>query len=99
MAEEYVNRSEFNSLKEEVQELKAEMSENKTLLTTIDKKIDVITERISNGDKIDELKLKPITRRLDELEDNQKWTARTLAGTIIGIVIKILFDVAKLLQP
>ena len=99
MAEEYVNRSEFNSLKEEVQELKAEMSENKTLLTTIDKKIDVITERISNGDKIDELKLKPITKRLDELEDNQKWTARTLAGTIIGIVIKILFDVAKLIQP
>ena len=57
MAEEYVNRSEFNSLKEEVQELKAEMSENKTLLTTIDKKIDVITERISNGDKIDEYDL------------------------------------------
>lgn len=99
MAEEFVNRSEFNSLKEEVQELKAEMSENKTLLTTIDKKIDVITERISNGDKIDELKLKPITKRLDAVEDNQKWTNRTLWATIIGVAVKIFYEVAQHIKP
>lgn len=95
MAEEFVSRNEFNSLKEEVQELKVEMNENKSLLTTIDKKIDVITERISNGDKIDELKLKPINRRIDDLEDSHKWLSRTVWASLIGVGIKILFEVAK----
>lgn len=99
MSEEYVSRLEFENLKHEVEELKNKTNENKTLLTTIDKKIDVITERISSGDKMDELKLKPIQNKLDELEDNQKWTNRTLWGAIIGVAVKVLFDVMKMLKP
>ena len=48
MPENYVSREEFNNLKQEVQELKIEINENKGLLVQIDKKCDVIAERISN---------------------------------------------------
>lgn len=91
----YVNREEFNSLKEEVQELKEEVSEYKKLLIKIDKKCDVITEKIANGEKIDELTLKPMNNRIQKLEDTSVWLQRLLAGTIIGIVIKVFFEVAK----
>lgn len=98
MAENFVSREEFNSLKQDVQELKIEVNEYKGILTQIDKKCDIITERISNGDKIDELKLKPITKRIDNLEDSHKWLQRTVGATIIGILIKILFEVSKLIS-
>lgn len=94
MSENFVNREEFNGLKQEVQELKIEFNESKNILTLIDKKLDVITERISNGDKIDELKLKPLSKRIEILEDSHKWLQRTVGATIIGIIIKILFDVS-----
>ena len=95
MSEEYVSRNEFNSLKQEVQSIKTEMDENKKLLVAIDKKIDVITERISNADKIDELTLKPLNKRVSDLEESHKWLQRTVWATLIGIVIKILFEVSK----
>ena len=37
MAENFVSREEFNGLKSEVQELKIELNENKSILTQIDK--------------------------------------------------------------
>lgn len=95
MSENFVTRNEFNSLKQEVQELKVEFNESKNILTMIDKKIDVITEKIANGEKIDELKLQPIEKRIQKLEDTSVWLQRLLAGTIIGIVIKVFFEVAK----
>lgn len=95
MSEEFVSRNEFNGLKQEVQELKNEMDENKKILVVIDKKIDVITEKIANGEKIDELTLKPMNNRIQKLEDTSVWLQRLLAGTIIGIVIKVFFEVAK----
>lgn len=95
MSESFVSREEFNNLKQEVQSLKAEIDENKKLLIQIDKKCDVITERISNADKIDELTLKPMNTRIQKLEDTSVWLQRLLAGTIIGIVIKVFFEVAK----
>ena len=52
MSEDFVSRNEFNSLKQEVQELKEEVGEYRGLLQTIDKKIDVIGEKINNGEKI-----------------------------------------------
>ena len=69
MSEEFVSRNEFNTLKNEVQELKEEVGEYKQLLIQIDKKCDVITEKIANGEKIDELKIQPIEKRLQKLED------------------------------
>ena len=95
MSESFVSREEFNSLKQEVQSLKAEMDENKKLLIQIDKKCDVITERIANADKIDELTLKPMNNRIQKLEDTSAWLQRLIAGTIIGIAIKVFFEVAK----
>ena len=95
MSENFVSRNEFNSLKQEVQELKTEMDENKKILVVIDKKIDVITERIANGDKIDDLKLKPLNKRVSDLEEGYKWLQRTVGATLIGIAIKIFFEVSK----
>lgn len=76
---EFVSRNEFNGLKQEVQELKTEMDENKKILVVIDKKIDVITEKIANGEKIDELKLQPLEKRVTKLEENHSWLSKTLA--------------------
>ena len=98
MPEEYVSKEEFNILKGEVQEIKEEISIDKTLLLQIDKKIDVISEKIMNREKIDELKLQPIISRLTKLEENQSWLSKTVLGTIISVVVKIIFDISKNVQ-
>lgn len=95
MSEDYVSRNEFNTLKNEVQELKEEVGEYKQLLMQIDKKCDVITEKIANGEKIDELKLKPLENRVNKLENSQDWLWKTTIGSILGLAIKIIFDVTK----
>lgn len=87
MSENFVSRNEFNGLKQEVQELKNEMDENKKILVVIDKKIDVITEKIANGEKIDELKLQPIEKRITKLEENQSWLWKLCASIIITGII------------
>ena len=87
MSEEFVNRNEFNNLKNEVQELKEEVTEYRSLLQQIDKKIDVIGEKIANGEKIDELKIQPIEKRLQKLEDNQGWLWKLCASIIITGII------------
>ena len=91
MSEDFVSRNEFNTLKAEVQELKIEVNEYKGILTQIDKKIDVIGEKIANGEKIDELKIQPIEKRLQKLEDNQGWLWKICATIkitgIIGAVV------------
>ena len=92
--EEFVSKVEFEGLKSEVQELKKETDENKKLLQQIDKKIDVIAEKLVSNDKMDELKMQPIVNRVQKLEDNQSWLSKTVAGTILGIIIKIIFDFA-----
>lgn len=91
MSEEFVSKDEFNSLKSEVQELKEEVTEYRGLLQQIDKKIDVIGEKINNGEKIDELKIRPIEKRLQKLEDNQGWLWKLCASIIItGIIGAII---------
>ncbi len=111
MSEDFVNRNEFNNLKQEVQELKIEMNENKGILTQIDKKIDVITERLENTNRLSDLqnenietritsKIEPIKKdiatnkkEIDEIKENKKWLWRAMATTIIGIGIKLIFDI------
>ena len=93
--EDYVSRKEFNELKQEVQEIKEEVSEYNKLLLQIDKKIDVITERMSNNDKIDELKLKPLDSRVGKIENNLDWLWKTVGGAILALVVKIIFDINK----
>ena len=67
------------------------MTEYRSLLQQIDKKIDVIGEKINNGEKIDELKIQPIEKRLQKLEDNQGWLWKLCASIIItGIIGAII---------
>lgn len=105
MSEGFVSRDEFNDLKQEVQELKLEFNESKNILTMIDKKIDIITERLENTTKVSDLqnenietritsKLEPMQKEIDEIKDSRKWLWRTIGAVIIGIVIKIIFDVS-----
>lgn len=97
MTEDYVSREEFENLKEKVIILEKELSESKKLLQNIDKKIDIINEKIITADKIDDLKFNPIEKRVKQLEDDQSWLWKTIIATIIGLGIKIIFDVSKIL--
>lgn len=97
MSEEYVSKSEFNILKEEVNEIKQEMAESSKLLQAIDKKIDIIDAKIVTADKIDDLKLTPLEKRVDVLEESQKWLRRTIVGGVITIVIGAIVYVVKLM--
>lgn len=73
MSEDFVSRDEFNGLKQEVQELKLEFNESKNILTMIDKKIDVITERLENTTKVSDLQNENIeTRITSKLEPIKK---------------------------
>ena len=90
MSEDAVSRSEFNSLKEKVSTIEQERLEDIKLLQQIDKKTDVIYEKLMNSDEKYELKISPIEKRVSELEGNQKWLRRTLAGAIIGEVLTII---------
>lgn len=84
---DFVIREEFEVLKNEVKEIKEEINEYKGLLQQIDKKIDVITERVSNGAKMDELKLQPLSKRVEKLEENQSWLWKLCASIIITGII------------
>ena len=97
MEKEYVDRTEFNQLKEEVNEIKKEMAESQKLLLAIDKKIDIINEKVSTSDKIDELKIKPVYQKIDiqnkeieELKDNQKWLRRTILSSVIVMLFEAI---------
>lgn len=89
--EEFVRKEDFNNLKQEVEKIKVDIIENTKTLQSIDKKIDVITERLISSDKIDELKLNPIEKRLSKLEDNNSWLWKLCATAIItGIISAII---------
>lgn len=112
--EEFVSREEFESLKREVHELKTEVksefSRSNEFLQKIDKKIDVIFERMDNAAKISNLenekiesnvlsKMEPVKKdiqknaeEIKDIKDNNKWLWRTIGATIIGIAIKVIFD-------
>lgn len=94
--EEYVGRSEFENLKKEVENIKVEINDSMKLLQAIDKKIDVIDQKLASAEEIDNLKLTPMQKEITEIKDNNKWLWRTVVGTIVTIAIKILFDVAVL---
>lgn len=91
MSENFVKKEEFEALKEEVKEIKQDMIESGKLLQAIDKKIDVISEKLVNNDKVNELKLEPMEKRIAQLEDNQKWLVRTVILEVVGIVCAFIF--------
>lgn len=95
--DDYVKKPEFDSLKKQVERLEGEMVDSKKLLNTIDKKIDVINEKITNTDEIDNLKLKTLEKRVNEIEEGQKWLRRTIAVELIGIAIAVVAYVVKVM--
>lgn len=94
--EEFVGRKEFDSLKGEVNEIKKDLAESQKLLCQIDKKLDVISEKLISNDKVEELKLSPLEKRVSSLEENHKFLKNTIIATVIGIVVKLIFDISKL---
>ena len=91
-----VTREEFNDLKDEVKELKFELNNSKELLTKIDGKIDVITEKVLNFKDNEDLKLEPIKERVKKLEDNHTHTNNTIKGSIIGLGFSIVTTIITL---
>lgn len=92
-----VSREEFDNLKSDVETLKRELENSKELLTKIDKKLDVISEKFSNSREIEELKLKPLEKRVEDIEDNNKWIWRTVTGAILGIIINGIVTIKNLI--
>lgn len=99
---EFVSREEFDNLKLEVAEIKEEMSKSSEVLQSIDKKTSIIFEKLDNFEKVSNMQIEPLkkdinnnTESIKELKSNSQWTWRTIASVIIGIVIKIIFDVYK----
>lgn len=97
MAEEFVTKTEFESLKEDVKEMKKDRIEDQKLLQAMDKKLDVINEKISNSEKVENLRIEQIEETVKKMQGNQEWLWRTIGATVLGIVIKIIFDVSKVL--
>ncbi len=102
MDNEFVSREEFDNLKLEVAEIKEEMSKSSEVLQSIDKKTSIIFEKLDNSEKVSNMQIEPLkkdinnnTESIKELKSNSQWTWRTIASVIIGIVIKIIFDVYK----
>lgn len=105
MAENYVGRTEFDNLKKEVDEIKLTMKGNAELLQNIDKQVGVILTKLENADSVENLKLKPINdktsdleKKIEKVEGNQTWLWRAIATTVIGIIIKVIFDASKLIS-
>ena len=92
---ECVSREEFENLKSEVDHIKIEINKSMELLQAIDKKVDVISQRLVSAEKIENLRLDPMQKEIAEIKDNNKWLWRTMVGAIITIAAKIIFDLNK----
>ncbi len=91
--DEYVSRKEFEDFKKEMLE---KTENNQKLLQEIVRKIDVIAEKIATGEKIDELKLQPLTARVTKLEENQSWLWKLCASIIITGIISAIITFNKI---
>lgn len=99
---EFVSREEFENLKSEVAEIKEDLSKSSELLINIDKRTDVILEKLNNLDKVSNMQIEPLkkdiaknTEDIKEIKSNNEWLWKAVGTTIIGIVIKVAFDVYK----
>lgn len=99
---EFVSREEFENLKSEVAEIKDDLSKSSELLINIDKRTDVILEKLNNLDKVSNMQIEPLkkditknTEDIKEIKSNTQWLWKAVGTTIIGIVIKVVFDVYK----
>ena len=94
---EFVNREEFTALKEEVKEIKQDMVESNKILQEIDKKIDVISEKIINSETVSSLKIEPLEKRVTKIEDSQLWLRRAVIGGVFAIISEAIVFIIKLM--
>lgn len=92
--QEFVSKEDFDKLEKKVLKVEETVDKTADILNMIDKKVDGILIKIEDSNKINDLTLKPIHDRLLRVEDNQKWIWRTIGASIIGIAIKIIFDIS-----
>lgn len=94
---EFVKIEEFTALKEEVKEIKQDMLESNKILQNIDKKIDVINEKIANSGTITTLRIEPLEDRVTKLEDSQLWLRRAVIGGVFAIISEAIVFIIKLM--
>lgn len=95
MSENYVTREEFENLKEEVKEMKQCYTQNSHILQDIDKKVDVINQKILTAEKMDNLRLEPLEQRVNKIEEGTIWLRRTFLGQIAAIIVSAVLFVTK----
>lgn len=91
MNEDFVTKTEFDELKKQVDKLESNMSEIEHLFQAIDKKIDVISEKINSGANVTDLKIRPLEKRVFDLEESHKWVIRAIIGEVVAIVCAFIF--------
>lgn len=94
---EFVKIEEFTALKEEVKEIKQDMLESNKILQNIDKKIDVINEKIASSGTITTLRIEPLEGRVTKLEDSQLWLRRAIIGGVFAIISEAIVFIIKLM--
>lgn len=94
---EFVKIEEFTALKEEVKEIKQDMLESNKILQNIDKKIDVINEKIANSGTVTTLRIEPLENRVTKLEDSQLWLRRAVIGGVFAIISEAIVFIIKLM--
>ena len=110
MAEEFVNKKEFEDFKEETKEnfktINSELKGYESVLHKIDKNVDSIIVKLQENDKsektekdltekIVDLKMAPVKEKVDSLEKAKIWLTRLLAASIIGLVFEAIAIVIK----
>lgn len=92
---QYVNKTEFNKLEKKVEKLEEEFDNSRELIQGIDKKVDIIVEKVGSSKEIEDLKLKPLIDRVERLEkENQaiKDKSKTTWNAVIGGLIGVCFN-------
>jgi len=97
MSDEFVTKKEFDNLKEEVKDMRNEMLEDRKLLQNIDKKIDVINSKVTTSETIEDLKFKPLEKRVSNIEATQDWLRKSVIGSIITIIVGAVIFVIKMM--
>lgn len=85
--EDFVSRTEFENLKKEVADIKTELNKNTEILSKIDKKVTIISEKLDTSDEITVLKIKPIEDRVVKIENNISWLWKLCASIIVTGII------------
>lgn len=98
MEQNLVTREEFEKLEKKVDRIEVSQAENVKILQAIDKKVDVITEKVTTSDRIEDLKLGPIDKRVTEIEDTIKWLWRLTGGALITTGLGIIFEISKMIK-